>query len=134
MLPAIKQTDIAIHEGDEPDSAPDLSQAADLAGEDLAEIDFLFYDAETTAARGPHGAVVEQAVGLGFFRAFMMSGINDKDDPIRGWDRVFQASRLSMVRHARCCQCRLLYGFAERGVRVNRRGQVFDPQAGFNGQ
>jgi hypothetical protein len=51
---------IIIHEADEPDAGVDFHDADGLAGERVAEIDFLVVEAEVAAAGHDDGPVVER--------------------------------------------------------------------------
>src|SRR5690625_3629312 len=64
VLVSVEESQIIIKEADLPDLVVDLSQAEDLAGEDLAEVDLALADADASAARDPHGFLVE---GVGRF-------------------------------------------------------------------
>src|SRR5690625_7736265 len=55
VLVAVEETQIIIKERDLPDLVVDLSQAEDLTGEDLAEVDLAFADADAPAAAGARG-------------------------------------------------------------------------------
>ena len=60
----IEKSYIKLQETDQPDSVLDLADAHGLAGEDLAEVDFAFADADPSAAGHAHAAVVIGVLGL----------------------------------------------------------------------
>ncbi len=63
----IKESQVKVHEADQPDLVGDFSNAHHLAGEDATEVDFTSTDAEPTAAGHAHGAVVIRVIGLGWW-------------------------------------------------------------------
>ena len=60
----IEEAQVIFHKADEPDFIADLLNADVLAGEDGAEVDLPFAEADTAALGDGDGAVVERVVKL----------------------------------------------------------------------